>query len=234
MFGKEEGFAEEVDKDILENESKDINVDRQEAEIEEKIDLLDLLNEGEEEEFIYFDELEDVEDPRPKHIVLAEFIRERTKSAKLTSKKDLIDDDENIEETLAMLKQDDETRDIVSIEGAENIYYYSNKYMTDNYAMIAMFVEDKDLSRTIAEMVRWNCKTYPCPTPTYYFNNTPYFYTDEQINLALQNISSSEKYQDIEQLVTGNNVTYLYSTLHMSRNYAKALAESTEYGEYGY
>ena len=97
MFGRRKpGFAVEIDKSEFDNESNEINVDRQEAELNEKIDLLDLLNEGEEEEFIYPDELEDVEDPRPKYILLAEFVRERTKGAKLTGKKSLLEDDENI------------------------------------------------------------------------------------------------------------------------------------------
>ena len=35
-------------------------------------------------------------------------------------------------------------------------------------------------------------------------------------------------------VVTGNNITYLYSKDIMSEKYAKALAEGAEYGEYGY
>lgn len=47
--------------------------------------------------------------------------------------------------------------------------HYSNGNMSDNYAMIAMYVEEKDLVVTIAEMVRFNAKTYPAPTPVNYF-----------------------------------------------------------------
>ena len=39
------------------------------------------------------------------------------------------------------------------------VYYYSNANMSDNYARIAMLVEEKNLPKTIAEMVRfsWLC-----------------------------------------------------------------------------
>ena len=47
-------------------------------------------------------------------------------------------------------------------------------------------------------------------------------------------IEKDEKYSDIKLLTTGNKVDYLYSTIHMSEKYARALAEDVEYGEYGY
>ena len=124
--------------------------------------------------------------------------------------------------------------DIVSLKGDKDEYFYSNLHMSNNYAMIAVLVEEKNLPKTIAEMVRWNAKTYPTPTPIRYFMSSPYFYTEPQINRALDVIRQREEYQDIREIITGNNVRYLYSTLHMSERYAKALAEQTEYGEYGY
>src|SRR5690554_2790335 len=241
MFGRRKpGFAVEVDKKILENESNEINVDKFEEELKEKIDFIDFLNEGEPE---YLDDLEnledldeledlidvsELEDNRTKYQLLADYIRERSRGAKLTSLKSLLEEDGEVEETLRVIESEEDTQDITFKEGDLDHYYYSNRYMSDNYAMIAVLVEEKDLVKTIAEMVRWNCKTYPCPTPFYYFKNTPYCYKDEEIQLALENLKNDERYKDIEELVTGNNVRYFYSTLHMSQKYARALAESAE------
>ena len=40
-------------------------------------------------------------------------------------------------------------------------YYYSSANMSDNYAMIAQLIEDKDLCVMVAEMVRFNARVYP-------------------------------------------------------------------------
>ena len=58
------------------------------------------------------------------------------------------------------------------------VYYYSNANMSDNYARIAMLVEEKNLPKTIAEMVRFSCKTYPSPTPLDYFTPVSYTHLD--------------------------------------------------------
>ena len=49
--------------------------------------------------------------------------------------------------------------------GAKDTYYYSNANMSDNYAMIAQLIEDKDLCAMVAEMVRFNARVYPSATP---------------------------------------------------------------------
>ncbi|WP_019849745.1 hypothetical protein [Desulfitobacterium sp. PCE1] len=229
------GFAVEINKKEFGNESNEINADRAEEELRMKIDLMDLLD----EEDLVDAESQDMEEQGEqvggsKYILLADFIRERSIGSMLTSQKSLVEEDETVEETIEKMGGEEDTQDIVSIKGNEDVYYYSNQYMSDNYAMIAMLVEEKDLSKTIVEMVRWNCKTYPCPTPIYYFGKTPYSYNDEEIEIALNKLREDERYKDIKELLTGNNIRYFYSTLHMSEKYARALAESTEQGEYGY
>lgn len=226
------GFAVEIDKKEFEDESNTINADRAEEELRNKIDLMDLLNEGDSEDELL--EYPEEEEEKPKYLLLADFIRKRSMGSLLTSRKSLLEEDQTIEETIEIMAAEEDTQDIVSIHSDKDIYYYSTEHMSDNYAMIAMLVEEKDLSRTIAEMVRWNCKTYPCPTPIYYFHKKPYSCADDEIDIALTHLTKDEKYKDIGELYTGNNVRYFYSTLHMTEKYAKALAESTEEGEYGY
>ena len=143
-------------------------------------------------------------------------------------------EDQDLEEILSALNEDETCADIKTIKGDKDIYYYSEHFMSDNYAMIAVLVDEKDVAKTIAKMVRWNSKIYPCPTPRYYFNNSPYLLTDPQIERAFYKIWDSEEYKDICELKTGNDVRYLYSTETMSEKYARALAEDVEFGQYGY
>lgn len=239
LFGRRKGdFIS--DKEI-EKFPKEINLDKLNAEEnikEEKVDLMDYLDslpDDEDLEEINLEELEEVEEePKTEWQLLAEFIRLRSGAANLTSKTSLEKEDQDLEEILLALNNDEACVDIKSIKGDKDIYYYSEEFMSDNYAMIALLVDEKDIAKTIAKMVRWNSKTYPCPTPRYYFKNSPYFLTDPQIERALSKIWNSEEYKDICELETGNDVKYLYSTETMSEKYARALAEDVEFGEYGY
>ena len=56
------------------------------------------------------------------------------------------------------MPEDPQCADIVSRAGAKDAYYYSSANMSDNYAMIAQLIEDKDLCAMVAEMVRFNAR----------------------------------------------------------------------------
>lgn len=239
LFGRRKGdFIS--DKEI-EEYPKEINLDKlnEEENInEEKMDLLDYLDTLPDDENLADIKVEEIIEeeivPKTEWQLLAEFIRLRSGAANLTSKASLEKEDQDLEEILSSLAEDDTCADIKTIKGDKDIYYYSEEFMSDNYAMIELLVHEKDVAKTIAKMVRWNSKTYPCPTPIYYFNNSPYLLTDAQIERALSKVKNTEEYKDICELKTGNDVRYLYSTETMSEKYARALAEDVEFGEYGY
>lgn len=159
---------------------------------------------------------------------LAAYITHRTESAMLTPRSLLRSEMENADGLLAAMAEDEACQSIASIQGAKDIYYYDNEIMTKNYAMIAMFIADKDLPRTIAEMVRWNCKTYPSPTPASYFTRHPYYMTQDQLDAAIKTIAGEEQYQDIHTFVSGKGETYFFSDKVMSPRYAKSLADFAE------
>lgn len=206
----------------------------------EKVDLFD-----------YMDSLPEVDDPftpsedpmipdpneeqaqpeRKPAEMLAEYIRHRSAAAQLTAKKPLAEEEPQLEEMLAELRALESCQDIVSVKGQKDEYFYSNDVMANNYAMIAMLVLEKDLATTVAHMVRFNCKTYPSPTPLYYFMRSPYNYTKPQLNQALRVIQSREDMQDIKTVESFNGVLYLYAEGIMSRKYAKALADDGEADE---
>ncbi|MDO4483949.1 MAG: hypothetical protein Q4C54_05820 [Clostridia bacterium] len=210
------------------------------APAEEKVNLLD-----------YMESLPEVNDPFPasedpmiespeEHKaqlkdgeILAEFVRERSANGLITAKKPLMKEDENMPAMLEEMFSLESCADIKEVKGNKDEYLYSDENMANNYAMIAMLVEEKDIARTMAHMIRFNAKTYPAPTPLYYFQKTPYNYTMPQIQNALRAIRSNPDTQDIKSYTTHNNIEYLYPEGIMSFKYARALAEDAETDEAG-
>ena len=213
--------------------AKELQGDPYEAPKKEGMDLFD-----------YLESLPDVEDPfapmeedemgEPEKTpaqTLAEYIRTRSGAAQLTAKKDLEKEEENLDELLRQLREDETCKDIRSVMGRKDEYFYSDSNMANNYAMIMMLVIEKDVARTVAHMVRFNCVTYPSPTPLYYFMRSPYHMKKEELDAALKQIEADESCRDIQSTTAFNGVLYLYSLESMSAKYAKALADGAEAGE---
>lgn len=160
---------------------------------------------------------------------LAGYIRARSQGAQLTAHQALKEEVDGLEGLLEEMKADETCQDIASVQGNKDVYYYSQLNMSNNYAMIASLVEEKNLVETIGRMVRFNCKTYPAPTPLSYFERHPYFSTMPQIQRAIALIETDPEYSDIHRIVNSQNVEFLYSDLHMTERYARALTEEEAY-----
>ena len=160
---------------------------------------------------------------------LAGYIRSRSAAAMLTPHALLMAELENAEELLGQMPADPQCADIVTREGAKDIYYYSNANMSDNYAMIAQLIEDKDLCVMFAEMVRFNARIYPSATPLKYFQRSPYGLTPEVIEQTWQSMQGKPEYADIEELTNNQNERFLFSTQHLTRRYAKAISDVDEF-----
>jgi len=104
--------------------------------------------------------------------------------------------------------------------------------MAVNYAHMAMLAEEKDYCRTIADIVRFNCKVGPACTDVYFFTNHPYSMTKTQIDVALTMMKKREEYADIQETKSFNGVRYLYTSNRLTAKYAKALADFAEEGEH--
>lgn len=167
---------------------------------------------------------------------LCDHIRAASKRAELAGAKTLAAPPLSLTEeeaaSLLPLLGAGEAGDIAWIQGQRDTYYYCQSTMTDNYAHIVSLVDDKDLTRTVAEMVRFNCKTYPSPTPIVAFTKHPYYATKTELERVRDRLGSREPYLDIGELTTTNGKVYLFSTQTMSARYAKALAEDAEHGEF--
>lgn len=199
---------------------------------EGKADLLDFLAEAPEAENDPFADQPTVVQELPQLTPaqeLAGYIRARSASAQLTPHALLLAEVENAEELLAQMPADPQCADIVTRTGAKDVYYYSNANMSNNYAMIAQLIEDKDLCVMFAEMVRFNAKTYPSATPMRYFQRSPYNCTPEQVEQTWQTMQGKPEYADIEELTNNQNERFLFSTQHLTRRYAQAISDVDEF-----
>ncbi|MBR4711915.1 MAG: hypothetical protein IKP10_07755 [Clostridia bacterium] len=194
--------------------------------------------------FDYMQSLPDVNDPFPpsapepeappepertKAQLLAEFIRERCRCALITPLALIAQDEEDVDSLLKEMAEDETCRDILSVQGQKDVYYYSEDLMAHNYAKIAMLTIEKDDARTVAEMVRFNCKAFPTPTPVYYFARQPFFLDREKMKAVIAQMKTDPAYRDIHECTAAvNGEPYLYSADLMSEKYARALANGAE------
>ena len=160
---------------------------------------------------------------------LAGYIRARSAAALITPHALLLEEVENADELLAQMPADPQCTDIVTRAGAKDTYYYSSANMSDNYAMIAQLIEDRDLCVMVAEMVRFNARVYPSATPLRYFRRSPYDLTQEAIEQTWQAMQGRPEYADIEELTNNQNERFLFSTKHLTRRYAKAISDVDEW-----
>lgn len=160
---------------------------------------------------------------------LAGYIRSRSAAALVTAHAQLASEVENADELLAQMPQDPQCEDIVSRTGAKDTYYYSSANMSDNYAMIAQLIEDRDLCVMFAEMVRFNARIYPSATPLRYFQRSPYGLTPDEIEQTWKTMQGRPEFADIEELTNNQNERFLFSTQYLTRRYAKAISDVDEF-----
>ena len=137
---------------------------------------------------------------------LAGYIRSRSAAALLTPHALLLTEVENADELLAQMPADPQCEDITTRKGAKDTYYYSTANMSDNYAMIAQLIEDKDLCVMFAEMVRFNARIYPSATPLRYFRRSPYGLSPEAVEQTWKAMQGKPEFSDIEELTNNQNV----------------------------
>ena len=141
---------------------------------------------------------------------LAGYIRSRSAAALVTAHAQLASEVENADELLAQMPQDPQCEDIVSRTGAKDTYYYSSANMSDNYAMIAQLIEDRDLCVMFAEMVRFNARIYPSATPLRYFQRSPYGLAPDEIEQTWKTMQGRPEFADIEELTNNQNERFLF------------------------
>ena len=160
---------------------------------------------------------------------LAGYIRSRSAAALVTSHALLVSEVENADELLAQMPEAPQCAAIVSRAGAKDAYYYSSANMSDNYAMIAQLIEDKDLCVMFAEMVRFHARFFPSAYPLKPFARSPYVLAPEVIEQTWKAMQENPAYADIEELTNNQNERFLFSTKHLTRRYAKAISDVDDF-----
>lgn len=169
-------------------------------------------------------QMEEKTEEENKAEALASFIRNRTKAAQVCPFAMLYSENEDVGEVLENFSGDEAFNDIVYIKGDKDTYYYSNKTMTEYYANIAILVEEKNDSRTVAHSVREHSK-YPAPTPVQFFMKTPFFLSSSQLDQVRNIFKIDPNYEDIKEFKLDNGMEYFYSTLSLTHYAAFSLAE---------
>ena len=169
-------------------------------------------------------------EPMPEYRLLREYIRSQCELHQITPRAQLLFEDPGTAALLEQIFSDPACADIVALEGQKDTYYYSSQIMSGFFAWVTMLVMEDDLPRTIAEMTRHNCVTYPAPTLLEYFTLSPFRYGQERIDQALSQMRADPRYQDIRLFESPGGRMYLYSSDKMSEKYARALSVDMDRG----
>lgn len=105
------------------------------------------------------------------------------------------------------------------------VYLYSGNDMSDRYAHILTSLKQKDLLEIIADVVRYESKTYPRPTCVNLFLEKPYSVEYETLKDLLDNLGAESQYHDLQFIRASNDIPFLYSDRYLTEFYATKLAE---------
>ena len=133
-----------------------------------------------------------------------------------------------IGKTMQALLSDEAFEDVVEIAGQKGCYYYSARSMSSNYAKLLMLVEEKDRCAMVAEVVRFECITYPRPYAVEMLAYAPFFMPKDEVDVAVAALKEAEGCEDILPVRASNDALYLYSSEHMTYGMAKGLCEWIE------
>ncbi|MDF4667714.1 hypothetical protein P3526_25915, partial [Vibrio parahaemolyticus] len=136
---------------------------------------------------------------------LANAIRQCSKEGELLAISTLYDARYSLtEEDIAQLEtalKSDEFIDIAHLSLNGEDYYYSDEFMSDNFAQLQLLNRHADICTAIAGVVRFECETYPRPLKQSMLMSEPFKYTASEIEDALTLMKSHPDFQDIQQVL---------------------------------
>ncbi len=118
--------------------------------------------------------------------------------------------------------------DIRCLQGRKASYYFSDQYISENYANMLMRVEEQDLAALVAGTIRDESRMYPRPTDARLFQAAPFKLSHEQVLGIVENMQKTEEYQDIHAITASNGAVYFFSSQHLTKAHAEGLMEWTE------
>ena len=97
--------------------------------------------------------------------------------------------------------------------------------MTLPYAEAVARTQCDDKRHVIAETVRADSMIYPRPTPLSTFGESPFGLSAEAVTAAIVAFAGDPSYSDIQQTCASDGTPFLFSSLHMTLQHARSLAE---------
>lgn len=131
-----------------------------------------------------------------------------------------------------MMRQADDICYLVEVVGKKDRYYYDNRVITTNYARMLVLMADEQHWQTLAEMTRFECKTYPRPYSVMLLQESPFNLSVPEVEIALKALSDQPQCEDIKQVCASNGALYLYSQTYMVEALAQSLCEWIEVGQF--
>jgi hypothetical protein len=123
--------------------------------------------------------------------------------------------------------------DIKSVTAATGgVYYHSDKYIVDSYAMTLLLTMAGDHCNTIAEKIREESRSYPRATNANFFHNQQLFgIPRDDLEAVIAETLRKPEYSDIKMLVhPSTGAVYLYSERYLQEDQAWAQMEWQEVG----
>lgn len=176
-------------------------------------------------------------EPKAPHLILADYLRGCSANGTVVDRRELLAPpyaltEEQLDVLLMQIRAEAQGSDIVELAQQDTCFYYSDRYMSHNYARILVFTHEQDACATLAQTVRFECETYPRPFKAGMLALPPYGFDDDKIASTLRFLADTEAYQDIHQVEASNGAIYLYSDRYMSVGKAQGLCEWIEVEQY--
>jgi hypothetical protein len=115
--------------------------------------------------------------------------------------------------------------DIAMIQERDEVFLSSELSMSRAFAAAAARAGCRDICWAIAQTVRNDSQTYPRPTPLSAFGESPFFFSKDLLDRAMQDILDDPQYADIRSIRSSDGSIFLFSSAHLDPARAESLAE---------
>jgi hypothetical protein len=163
---------------------------------------------------------------------LADAVRRASRAGEVVGLYEIWGGGEEIYERLTAAPAAAKVGDIQWIRDGGEIFLFSDRHMTQAYAEAAVRAASGDHPRILAETVRSDSATYPRPTPIKAFLEAPYLLPLEDVIAAAERMRMDERYADISFTRASNGDLFLFSSNHLDRAQAEAMAEWLAVGKH--
>lgn len=162
----------------------------------------------------------------------AEAVRKASQDGKVVRLSEISQSDGTEGRILADALENPEFADIKPIPDGEEVFLYSDLFMTHSYAAASVRAASGDHCRILAETIRSESAVYPRPTPLTAFLGAPFFLSPEEVKAAAEKMCGDAQYGDICSARASNGDVFFFSLNHLDRARAEPMAEWLAVGQF--